>query len=410
MLGQRGINANQLQHDAILKGRARNKRLRDEYGSNFLGGGMYGWVLKKGNTAVKCFERLDHLIQEWAALKYLDGTRHLVQPIKVDFDRKEITTELYNSSLDAWLLKNRSASLDNKLILMRNVLQGLVEIHDRELTHGDLKPANILVRNGSGGLEAVVSDCGFLSVNKYARTHLTSQLYQEPPHDTQLDTFKNYYHHPGHDVYSYALVFTEVLVGYAIERHTNTHKAVIEDTEVALKNAGFHKYIKPVLDMLNPDIKKRSTARSALYHMFGLAPVVDNLLVRDCGASSLTVDDFLLPRERRHQIKHEIMKYNLVLNRCYIGYKAMCNHLKTQGVPEQMDIRYVEALIIILYSLFRTRDAVNVGEEGRKRHFVTKKPNWDVLSINVPNIIGILSRLMNDEVFISILLQRSCSQ
>jgi serine/threonine protein kinase len=423
------------QHDALEKLRERNKKLREELGKDFLGGGMYGWVIRKRTphgqeVAIKCFDRLDYLIQEWSAIKRIEGCRYLIQAHKVDLDRMEITMDLYDSSLDHWISKNTKASIEEKMAILKQVLLGVQEISERNLTHGDLKPDNILVKKDkSGKTLVVISDCGFMSVNKYSRTHLTAPSYQEPAHSNHPDPFKNFHHHPGHDMYSYGLIFAGILIGSPIVRpYDCDHNMLSFIVEKELKLHGYGKYVEYVLSMLNPDIEKRWSASEALYHIFGHLVSVgpdsyrsiscySHKEARSSDDKSHKPERSHLPgqsRERKHQIKHEIMKYNLVLHRCYIGYKALCHHLYSHCVAPEKDIRYVEALIIILYSLFRTKEPPpqysNGKNDGKGRLFVTKRPTWASLSININNVIGILSNLLEDEVFISILLQKSCSE
>lgn len=398
--------------DPYQRVRERNARLKAQYKSDFLGGGTYGWVLRKGSHAVKCFEEVKNLIQEWAALKYLQGCEHVISGLKVDFDRKEITMPLYETTLDHWLKTHLSAKLEVKMGLLRDILYGLVEIHDRHLTHGDLKPDNCLVNFKNGTPSAVIADCGFLSVSKYSRTDLTTGLYQEPAHNNdKFNSFKNYYHHPSHDIYSYALIFVEVLVGqYALRFRTKSYQAVTQGVEQALRGQGYEKYVKSVLAMLDPDISRRWTARQAMSSIFKFQLPESSFPYTPCNSYTFTSEDFSLPKDRKNLVRHEIMKYNLVLNRCYIGYKALCAHLKTKKVKPELDVRYGEALVVILYSLFRTRDfAIRKEDLLKNRHFVLEKPHWDKLVLTLPRLLGIVAKLMTDEMFISILLQRSCT-
>lgn len=51
-------------------------------------------------------------------------------------------------------------SANNILSILRQVLEGLKEIHSTGLMHRDLKPSNILLNQKNGQIELVISDFG----------------------------------------------------------------------------------------------------------------------------------------------------------------------------------------------------------------------------------------------------------
>src|SRR5436189_1973265 len=113
----------------------------------FLGEGAYGKVRAHNNLAVKTFNDLLPLVQEYAALKYLRDCDYIVKVDKVDFEQLELYMELYDDSLRGFISKHRGSKtyLTKIDTIINHILKGLIEIHDRGLLHGDIKPSNILI-------------------------------------------------------------------------------------------------------------------------------------------------------------------------------------------------------------------------------------------------------------------------
>ena len=103
----------------------------------FLGKGSYGEVTVKNGVAVKKFIKLSHLIQEYMALYYLRDCKHIVRVVDVNFEDLELSMELYDYSLRKYLEDNDKPEV---MKILHGILLGLVELHDRGLVHGDIKP------------------------------------------------------------------------------------------------------------------------------------------------------------------------------------------------------------------------------------------------------------------------------
>src|SRR5204863_5548131 len=82
--------------------------------------------------------------------------------------------------------------------IINHILKGLIEIHDRGLLHGDIKPSNILINYSP--LKAVIGDCGFVSSTRYAKITCTAPRYREK--EVQYDY--------GHDMYSFGITLFEI--------------------------------------------------------------------------------------------------------------------------------------------------------------------------------------------------------
>ena len=153
-----------------------------------LGHGSYGEVFKVDGKAVKSFSKVSHLIQEYVALKYLENCKYIVHTSGLDLQELKLYMVLYDSSLRKWIedsKKDRDGVLFEEIIkIIHDILLGLIELHDRSLAHGDLKPSNILVRNNPLG--AVLGDCGFVSIAKYAKVERTAAIYRDPVIDEDV--------------------------------------------------------------------------------------------------------------------------------------------------------------------------------------------------------------------------------
>lgn len=224
-----------------------------------LGQGSYGEVKVRNGQAVKKFSKLSHLIQEYLALKYLDDCEYVVHSTGVNFAALELNMELYDCSLRKWLEDNRAhGPIDPEIIMkiLRDILLGLIEFHDRQLAHGDLKPGNILVMNRP--FKIVLGDCGFVSVAKYAKVDRTAAVYRDPivSHDST------------HDMFSFGICFLEMIANIKINR---------QSTYVELKHIIKEKVIdaehrKIIYNLLHEDKERRPSARTVLYRMFRLNP------------------------------------------------------------------------------------------------------------------------------------------
>src|SRR5579872_5242708 len=91
-------------------------------------------------------QKMAHLIQEYMAGVYLSDASHVVRIKSVDFKKLELSMELHDMSLRGWLEKNdNNPCFETRMGILKDIVIGLVELHERGLVHGDLKPGNILV-------------------------------------------------------------------------------------------------------------------------------------------------------------------------------------------------------------------------------------------------------------------------
>lgn len=231
-----------------------------------LGSGSYGTVTEVNGRAVKKFNRLCDIIQEACALKYLEECEYIVKFIDVDFDKLELYMKLYDTSLRKWMQNNdkeNSANIKHVHKICHDILLGLSELHDRGLVHGDIKPGNILLNlNDTKTSEdlpyAVLGDCGFVSVAKYAKVYSTARTYKDPIVKPQWS----------HDMYSFGICFMELVCGIQLPQ-IKTYSTLYSIIEKKVHNKDYKKLL---LTLFDEDHNKRPTARQVLKSMYNVVP------------------------------------------------------------------------------------------------------------------------------------------
>lgn len=221
-----------------------------------LGKGTYGNVVQIDGTAVKYFEYHKPLIQEYAALKYIanTGCKYQVKVLDVDIQKCRLTMELYDMDLRKWRYQNFSDiyyQQDVKVII-HDILCGLIELHDRGLAHGDLKPGNILVKKQP--LKAVLGDAGFVSIAKYTKVDRTGPLYRDPIPIKDV----------AHDMFSFGMILFELVTGQQLIKlgkhndYQNIAMTYVKDLE----------YQEIIVNLFQAKHQQRYTARELLYRLY----------------------------------------------------------------------------------------------------------------------------------------------
>ena len=161
-----------------------------------LGKGTHGSVFKdvlgSCTVAVKQVERCKEyglpstLMRELSILKSTVGCRHVVPLVDatITVDRVDIVMPFYDMDL-AQFLRLRPVTPDTLRKLMRDLFEGLVDLHDRGIWHRDLKPQNILVnveKDGEDAVDAAITDFGLgrtVSTGSMS-PHITTRYYRAP--------------------------------------------------------------------------------------------------------------------------------------------------------------------------------------------------------------------------------------
>lgn len=342
-----------------------------------LGAGTYGQVVARDGKAVKTFAKLSHLVQEYAALKYVQDCQYVVHSKGVDFTNLELQMELYDCSLRKWIEGGNEVTPK----ILHDIITGLVELHDRKLAHGDLKPGNILVRKHP--LKAVLGDCGFVSIAKYAKVDCTASMYRDPKiiHDTK------------HDMYSLGIILLEVMSKKGIKQGTN-YKELNEIIEQRIAHEGWR---KTILSLVQEDREQRPTARRLLYLLYKEELPIWSYTHVKVGKSTSTGRVVISNVSKSH--RQEILglikniSTNYELNRAKKGYGALITYLEKSHIDPKEYTKYTVTTCFIISAFFSKN-------RFRLRKLVSNYK--DELSTN--ELYDILQRLLSDNSFLYVLM------
>ena len=365
----------------------------------FLGRGTYGEVSVRDGKAVKKFSKLSHLIQEYMALKYLDDCSYVVHTKGADFSNLELYMELYDCSLKKWLEEQRKEGIemDDIMKVLRDILMGLIELHDRELAHGDLKPGNILVERNP--VRAVLGDCGFVSIAKYAKVERTAAIYRDPVISYDYT----------HDMFSFGVCFLEMIAGIRINRQASYD----ELKEVVRNKVDNPEYRKIIYNLLHSDKSRRPTARSLLYRLFKENPphwIRPTLLLTsssDGRTSRASIRDESMEPSRSSRIIISVLKedreyirnlmkktsFEFDINRGKKGYGALLSYIDNHKIESSLHRLYTAITLMVLSSIF--------GKSGFREEQVVKLCEH---RYSLSFIHRILDEMLCDNVFVGILL------
>jgi len=315
--------------------------------SKFLGKGAYGEVIKVNDTAVKKFEKFGHFIQEYTALKYLENCPQIVKCIGTNFEKKEIVMELYDCNLHHWLQKIHP--LEERLQVAKEILYGLIYLHDLSLIHGDIKPGNILIKKSP--ITAVIGDCGFVTFQKYVKTEYTTLAYRE------IETERS----SVHDMYSFGITLFNLLSGQfpRIEINPDQRKDPIQrksalERYLNVIDCNIKRYVtkdthEEVLRNLIWSAKdERMTARDVLFILF------NETAEKIYPIPSPKISKSLLDNDIKNWFK--AISKNHRLKRCNRGYIALTIYLQENNVEKSEYLLYMIATITILSTLFNTSE------------------------------------------------------
>ncbi len=317
--------------------------------SSTLGEGTYGMVKRSGNTAVKHFAKLPHLIQEYAAGAYLNNCPYTVNVLGFDLENLTLTMELYDGSLKDWLASPRS--FRQKLIMFRQILKGLVWMHDLGLVHGDLKPGNCVANWSSNGdlKKVVIADLGFVAPELFAKAERTAPVYREKVVERDYQ----------HDIYSLGVIGLEVFGNVKVTKQFSSRK-LIHNVNKRVENQLLRELISQMLD---EDREERPTARYILYHLFNIRPEIHYY------PESHYTSTGGLDRKDKYELE-DIFRYyggqGNTIRRAKIGYYICRIYLAKKNIDLCKSKTYAGAILVILAAIFSkskftVKDAARLG-------------------------------------------------
>jgi serine/threonine protein kinase len=216
----------------------------DHSEENIVGSGTYGQVSRYGDYAYKKFKNIRSCIREYIAGNYLSNCPHIVQYLDIDIKNITIKMTCYDMDLQEYL--NNYATKGDYSILARDILEGLIHIHDLGLVHSDFKPNNIMVKTKP--LNAFIGDLGFTNVQGLSKPHLTARNYRDP---SQHDSWT-------HDIYSLGITFIEMFGNIKFESPLDCYEEYCNVINERIKSRRIRKLIRL---MIHPDHEKRPTSR-----------------------------------------------------------------------------------------------------------------------------------------------------
>lgn len=360
-----------------------------------LGGGSYGKVKQ---VAIKEFKELNFAIQEFACLKYLSDCKYIVKVLGCDLFNRTMTTELYDCSGSKTIKctkkkdggYNFTPTLDKKqtLKVIKCVLKGLAELHDRDMVHGDVKPCNILILKAKS--KAVLCDLGFSSISKYAKATLGTATHRDPK--CSRDQYS--------DLYSLGVCMIEMFGG--VIHHTPETSPLLYIDKV--EERGFKDWVPIIKNLLSSDRKSRYSARTILKRMYNktlpqyepdpkilrLAESRNNEYgaLRDYIGSITVNEDVYTEKDEKYlrTDKHTLHRNNKL-------FHAIAEYIDRNDVPKEMHKAYALMGCVICCCLFMSRF----------RYYVVKSKHLS------KEEIGIINNLVNDDRFISLLFVSSNS-
>lgn len=373
------------------------KRLQNQLNAQGIGKGSYGEVSIRNGKAVKKFKKLHNMIQEVVALNYLSDCEYVVKIHDIDLFHLEMTMDLYDCSLRRWLVSNRRNKKAINIVI-KDILCGLIELHDRNLAHGDLKPSNILIRNSP--LKAVLGDCGFTSIDKYSKVAFTADGYRDP---NLLQCWT-------HDIYSLGVCLLELISGY------NSFRSLPHSQLQTQINNHIHDstYRDIISRCVSPDKKIRPTAREILLVLYDInypkwkyskknhsEKISENSSSRRAQKNNKNTTP--LNSSSNNYLKHNILtvmkradKEDKVI-RCQKGYGALKDYIETHNLPQESYLLYAICTILILCSTFSHLKQTN-------RYIFKKYFNKCSESYSKSIMLDVIKILITNNRFLSVIL------
>ncbi len=338
--------------------------------THILGRGSFGQVRREGNSAVKKFEKLSHLIQEVAVTTYFRDSPYIIKCQGYDLEKLEMKTELHEISLRDALLKYKFET-EQKHSIFRDILCGLVHIHSRNVVHADLKPSNILL--DLTPIRATICDLGLSSTDRYSKVKQTARAYRLP--DSMISPENGAYH----DLYSLAIVGIELFADIKLEDQATYRRllTILDEVSPAIGDKKLSKTLKHIIRRH----EGYTSARSILIHLYGTdtylpipsLPNIPNTLSED-------ENEYVKTQVRNLTKTMEIRRGR----RCYyVLCERFCNH-SYEPVRREEYLLYIVSMCIINSALF--------GQPGfTYKHAISAAYNrWGKKDINraIYDIIG----------------------
>ncbi len=218
-----------------------------------LGKGSFGQVIADGNSAVKYYKDINHLVGEVFVTRYVSDSPYCISLKKCSFEKLTMTVERWECSLD----KAISAGLTSyqKVKLHISILKGLAHLESLFIVHADIKPSNILVNKNL--TKAAICDFGISSTSNSAKVRLTSPAFALPEGKVRS--------HRTHDMFSFVILTLQLMYNKRPTKILQTRSELRRLVSSTVSNTD----MKRALCMLIlDDLHKCWTAKRALYELY----------------------------------------------------------------------------------------------------------------------------------------------
>lgn len=298
--------------------------------SSVLGEGAYGLVTKRNGRAVKKFKRINSLVQEYIASKYLRSCEFIVDAYDANYKDLEMEMELFDGSLRDYL-NDHGFHYDTRMLILKHILYALIDIHGRGVVHGDLKCGNILVNTKP--MRVVLGDLGFVSVSKFAKCERTAAIYRDPV----------VIRAPSHDIFSFGIIFIEMIGRAGIKKQYSYE----ELQNMAANKLTGHTQRDAILACVHAKHDKRPTASYLLKHLFHEDRVYTKV------PYDLTMD-FKVCEKEQLEIRRVIQKTaeDYKISRSRIGYIVVLYCLTVYQPSSDTHMLWIGTVLLVLSAIF----------------------------------------------------------
>jgi serine/threonine protein kinase len=171
---------------------------------------------------------------------------------------------------------DRPMSLTKKLGIIRTISHALEYAHDRGIIHRDIKPGNIMFRNGKS---PVLVDFGLAKISGSEENLTRSGVTVGTPDYMSPEQIQGLSLKPASDIYSLGVVLYEILTGHAPYRATNYVSLAMKHLKKRVPRLPRKfKQIQPLLNrMMAKDIKKRYNRANEIIQILDKKPFIGNL-------------------------------------------------------------------------------------------------------------------------------------
>jgi calcium/calmodulin-dependent protein kinase I len=203
-----------------------NKKYRMD--ATVLGSGTYGvvkpcWSIETGEkfaakiitkNRLSASERVN-TEREIAILASLNHP-HIIRFVDIyaDFSTITIITELVRGGeLFDRIIKREHYTEEDARVVLRQLIDAIAFLHERNIAHRDIKPENILVNDLPNGKEVIkLADFGFARDSSALTTICGSRTYMAP--EIFIRTSKSVQYGTSCDIWSFGVVMFVLLCGY----------------------------------------------------------------------------------------------------------------------------------------------------------------------------------------------------